>query len=104
MPNDPTVALDLPNDDASFLCGDVLGNVHLMRLDSPHPVTSFNALGLTIRSPLTTLTLCDKGTSLLAGNLHGYVKLWTIGKGNKFAESRRFRAHNEAVISVSVSH
>lgn len=104
LPNDPTVAIDLPNDDVTFLCGDVFGNVHVLRLDSPQPVSTFNALGLSIRSPLTTLTLCDNGQAFLAGNLHGYVKLWMIGKGLKFAESRRFRAHNEAVISVSVSN
>ncbi|KAK8875946.1 hypothetical protein M9Y10_006124 [Tritrichomonas musculus] len=103
LPNDPTVALDLPNNNDIFLCGDVMGNINLMRLDSPNPVSTFKGIGMSIKSPLTTLFICPKSSFLISGNLHGYIKYWSIQDGGKFIEQRRFRAHNEAILSISFS-
>ncbi|OHT04649.1 EF hand family protein [Tritrichomonas foetus] len=101
MPNDPTVALDLPNPD-TYLVGDVFGNIHVMRLDAQTPVMSFKGVGMTIKSPLTTLLLGERTPLLISGNLHGYLKYWTLESG-KFVERGRFRAHDEAILSISLS-
>ena len=107
LPNDPTIALDLPNDD-SFIVGDVQGCIHMMKLDSPTPISTFNGIGLTVRSPVTSLIISNSMSALIVGNFHGYIKTWDLQKDSitekiKFVDKKRFRAHPQSILSIGLS-
>jgi hypothetical protein len=100
LPSDPTVAVDIPEDARIFLVGDVEGRLHFMSVDCPAPMSSFQGIELTIASSVSTIML-DRST-LIVGNMNGYVKVWAR-KDGRLDEVRRFRAHTKAVISLSFS-
>lgn len=102
MPDDPTVAADLVSDPDMFIVGDVCGLIHFMSRKSPTPVSSINPFGMSVRSAITALEIPDGYPLVVAGNQHGYVKYWMLD-GSELKEIRRFRAHTESVVSVSVS-
>ena len=102
MPDDPTVAADIPSDTDKFLVGDVNGLIHIMSSRSPTPISSLNPFGLSVRSSVTALEIPDGYPLVVAGNQHGYVKYWILD-GLELQEMRRFRAHTETIVSLSVS-
>lgn len=102
MPNDPTVAVDLEGDENNFLVGDVAGFIYFMSLESPTPISTINAFHMSIQSPITTMEMCSGYPLLVAGNLHGYVKYWFF-LGDKLEDLRQFRAHTDAILSISIS-
>ena len=97
---DPSTALDIPDDPDKFLVGDVAGNIHMMSISSPSVVGSIAGFGLVTKSSVTIMSMHKD--QLIAGNMHGYIKVYKH-IGEDFRDVVRFRAHTEAIISISVS-
>lgn len=102
LPNDPTVAVDLKGDETNFLVGDVAGFIYFMSLDNPTPLSTINAFHMSVKSPITSMEMCEGYPLLVAGNLHGYVKYWFF-LGDRLEDLRQFRAHEEMMLSISIS-
>jgi hypothetical protein len=98
---DPTMAVDFPDHPTTFLVSDVAGMINFMSVQSPVPLSSFQAFELTVPSSITMMHL--SGELFFAGNIHGYVKMWQCS-GTRMEEVRRFRAHTEAVIAMSYAN
>ena len=97
---DTSTALDIPEDQDLFIIGDVVGNAHVMSLTKPTPIKSIPGSGLTTQSAITAMAW-DSHKNLYIGNMHGYVKLYKYNNG-QFLVGIRFRAHTEAILSISV--
>ncbi|OHT09419.1 EF hand family protein [Tritrichomonas foetus] len=102
LPSEPSVATDLPDDDDRFLIGDVEGNILFMSMQDPLPLAVINAFHMSIKSPITTMTMCSGYPLLVAANLHGYIKYWFF-LGDTLEDFIQFRGHTEMTLSISIS-
>ena len=104
LPNDPTLAIDIPNNDDLFIAADVVGFLYIMRLDSPKPVKSFNIFGMYIKSAITSVVLSKTSNHILIGNMHGYVRAMFLEIDNKeLNDIKMFRAHAMSIINIAFS-
>lgn len=99
---EPTTAADILTDMDLFIIGDAAGNVHIMSLELLAPVKTLIGFGMSVRSPITYITVGDDLPIIIAGNYHGYIKCWLI-TDTDFPELRRFRAHDSDIVSISLS-
>ena len=102
LPKDPTTAVDIPDDESIFLVGDVDGFIHIMSMDDPIPLSTINCFHMSIKSPITCLTMCANYPLLVVANMHGYVKYYFY-LGDRLEDFRQFRAHEDTTLSVSIS-
>jgi hypothetical protein len=98
VPNDPTVAMDIPGDPDKFLVGDMAGFIHWMSKGQRTPFRTVDAFKMSLKSPLSSLQLLEG--MLITSNMHGYVKLYNFFG---MTEIRKWRAHSDAVMTLSVS-
>jgi len=101
IPNDPTVSIDIPSSHDHFLLGDITGNVYVMDISNPSPISSYNAVGIRIKSSINSMVLTND-SHIVVGNSHGYVSISLFDdKHLRFSYVNRIRAHDKGIIDIS---
>ena len=103
LPNDPTIAVDIPNNDSLFIAGDVNGFLYIMKIDCPTPLKKINVFGMSIKSAITSVVLSKTSPLVLIGNMHGYVRAMYLMKDYDLDDIKMFRAHSMEILNISLS-
>ena len=74
LTNDPTLAIDIPNNNEVFLSADVNGFVYIMRLESPTPIKSINVFNMYIK--INNYVSCDSQKYRILFSLATYMDTW----------------------------
>ena len=93
IPNKVTCVADVPESSTYYLIGDDKGMVHIMAVNSPNPLTSFDAFSMNLPNTITAIDA--KSYTFAVANNFGYIK--TFHYDASVVETSRFRAHYKGI-------